>query len=339
MMAFRRTLVPGLAFSSVIAFVNSLAFAFAFAIPSPTAAADAFPSRPIRLICPFPPGGAVDVSSRAIASELSRQLGQPVVVENRPGAGGNIGGAEAVKAAPDGHTLFMTTSGISAVNPLLYRKMPFDPVRDLTPVSVLVAMTNVLVVNTQIPARTVADLLQLIRLHPGTMTFASSGTGTSIHMSGEMFKYMAGADIIHVPYKGSAAALTDLMGGQVSMMFDNLPSALPHIRAGRLRALATTGRERDPALPEVPTMAQAGVAGYESGVWFGLAAPGGTPPSVIAQLNAAAVKAARSQVFAQRMNELGYTVLATSPAQMAEMIGAEIRRWTPIVKTSGASAD
>ena len=295
--------------------------------------------KPIRLICPFPPGGAVDIASRAIASELAKQLGQTVTVDNRPGAGGNIGGAEAARSAPDGSTLLMTTSGINAINPALYAKMPFDPIKDMDPVVALVSLSNVLVVHPAVKANSVADVIALAKADPGKLNSASSGSGTSIHMSAEMFKHLTKVDIQHIPYKGSAPAVTDLLGGQVMMMFDNIPSALPHIKAGKLRALAVTGAKRDPLLPDVPTVAEAGVAGYESGVWFGLAVPAGTPKDVIARLNEAAVKGSKSPEFVKRMTELGYSIVASTPEQMAEMNKAEVARWVPIVKASGAKAD
>ncbi len=310
-----------------------------FALAASLAHSQAFPAKPIRLICPFPPAGAVDIASRAIANELSKALGQTVTVDNRPGAGGNIGGAEAARAAPDGHTIFMTTSGINAINPALYSKMPFDPNKDLVPVSALVSLSNVLVLHPSVKANSLAEVIALARAEPGKMTYASSGSGTSIHMSGEMFKYLTKVDILHIPYKGSAPAVTDLLGGQVMMMFDNIPSALPHIKAGKLRALATTGARRDPLLPELPTVAEAGVAGYESGVWFGLTVPAGTPRDVIAKLNDAAVKGTKSADFIKRLSELGYSMIGSTPEQMTEMNKAEISRWGPIVKASGAKAD
>jgi tripartite-type tricarboxylate transporter receptor subunit TctC len=295
--------------------------------------------KPIRLICPFPPAGAVDIASRAIATELARVLGQPVNVENRPGAGGNIGGTEAARSAPDGTTLFMTTSGINAINPALYAKMPFDPVKDLAPVSALVSLSNVLVVHPSVKASSVAELLALARAEPGKMNYASSGSGTSVHMSAEMFKHLAKVDIVHIPYKGSAPAVTDLLGGQVMMMFDNIPSALPHIKSGKLRALAVTGAKRDSLLPDVPTVAEAGVPGYESGVWFGLTVPAATPKEEIARLQDAAVKGTKSPEFVKRMTELGYSIIGSTPEQMAEMTRNEIARWGPVVKASGAKAD
>jgi tripartite-type tricarboxylate transporter receptor subunit TctC len=315
-------------------------FAFAAALLLPlAAAAQSFPTKPLRLICPFPPAGAVDIASRAIAHELTRVLGQPVTVENRPGAGGNLGGAEAARAAPDGHTLLMTTSGIQAINPALYAKMPFDPNKDLVPVVALVSLNNVLVVHPSVPARSVKDVIDLAKLQPGKWTYASSGNGTSIHMSGAMFTQLTGTDILHIPYKGSGPAVTDLLGGQVHMMFDNIPSSLPHIKSGKLRALATTGAKRDPALPELPTLDEAGIPGYESGVWFGLMVPAATPKDIVARLNTAAVQATKSPDFIKRMTDLGYNIIPGTPDEMGTMIKSEIARWTPIVKASGAKVD
>jgi tripartite-type tricarboxylate transporter receptor subunit TctC len=322
--------------------VTSLAVSVGMAgalLSSPAALAQAFPNKPLRLICPFPPGGAVDIASRAIAQELSKNLGQPVTVENRPGAGGNIGGAEAARANPDGYTIFMTTSGIQAINPVLYAKMPFDPNKDLIPVSALVSLNNVLVLHPSIKANSVADVIALAKSQPGAINYASSGSGTSIHMSGEMFKSLTGVNMTHIPYKGSAPAMTDLLGGQVMMMFDNIPSAIPHIKSGKLKALATTGSKRDPLLPELPTLAEAGVAGYESGVWFGLTVPANTPRDVVMKLNAEAIKGTRSPEFVKRMTELGYNIMGTSPEVMLDMSRAEVQRWGPIVRSSGAKAD
>ena len=318
-------------------FIKSIAIA-ALTMAS-IAHAQTFPTKPIRLICPFPPGGAVDIASRAIANEMSKTLGQQVVVENKPGAGGNIGGAEAARSAPDGYTIFMTTSGINAINPALYSKMPFDPNKDLVPVSALVSLNNVLVLHPSVTAKSVAEIIAMAKAQPGKMTYASSGSGTSIHMSGEMFKHLTQVDILHIPYKGSSPGLTDLLGGQVMMMFDNVPSALPHIKSGKLRALATTGAKRDPTLPDLPTVAEAGVVGYESGVWFGLSIPAGTPREIIAKLNAEAVKGTRSPDFVTRMTALGYNIIGSTPEQMSEMLKKEVSTWGPIVKASGAKAD
>jgi tripartite-type tricarboxylate transporter receptor subunit TctC len=307
-----------------------------FAVP---VAAQNFPARPIKLICPFPPAGAVDIASRAIAHELTKGLGQPVTVENRPGAGGNLGAEAAAKSPPDGYTLFMSTSGIQAINPALYAKMTFDPNKELVSVAPLVSLNNVLVLHPSVKANSVKEVIAMAKAQPGKIPYASSGHGTSIHMSGAMFTQLAGIDMIHIPYKGSAPAVADLLGGTVSMMFDNIPSALPHIKSGKLKALATTGAKRDPALPDLPTIAEAGVPGYESGVWFGIMVPAGTPKDIIARLNAETVKGARSPEFVKRMTDLGYNIIPGSPEVMDDMIKMEIARWTPIVKASGAKVD
>jgi tripartite-type tricarboxylate transporter receptor subunit TctC len=315
-------------------------FAVAFALVLSAASfAQNFPNKSLRLICPFPPAGAVDIASRATAHELSRILGQPVTVENKPGAGGNLGGVEAARSAPDGYTLFMSTSGIQAINPALYAKMPFDPNKDLAPVAALVSLNNVLVLHPSVPAKSVKEVIELAKKDPGKWTYASSGNGTSIHMSGAMFTQLTGTDLLHIPYKGSGPAVTDLLGGQVHMMFDNIPSSLPHIKSGKLRALATTGAKRDPALPDLPTVAESGISGYESGVWFGLMVPAGTPKDIVARLNAAALQATKSPEFIKRMTELGYNIIPSTPDEMTTMLKAEIARWTPIVKASGAKVD
>ena len=302
-------------------------------------AAQPFPSKPLRIVVPFPPAGAVDIATRATAHEMSRILGQPVAVENKPGAGGNLGVLDVARAAPDGYSMVMSTSGIQAINPALYAKMPLDPNKELLSVAPIVSLSNVLVVHPSVPARSVKEIIALARKDPGKWTYASSGNGTSIHMSGAMFTQLTGTDIVHIPYKGSAPAVTDLLAGQTNMMFDNIPSSLPHIKSGRLVALATTGAKRDAALPDQPTIAEAGVPGYESGVWFGLMVPAGTPRDVILKLNAAAVQATKAPEFVKRMTDLGYNIIAGSPEDMAAMNKAEIARWTPIVKASGAKVD
>ena len=233
----------------------------------------------------------------------------------------------------------MTTSGINAINPALYSKMPFDPNKDLLPVVPLVSLANVLVLHPSVKANSVAEVIAMAKAQPGKINYASSGSGTSIHMSAEMFQFLTKVTMTHIPYKGSGPAITDLLGGQVMMMFDNIPSALPHIKAGKLRALATTGAKRDPALPDLPTIAEAGVPGYEAGVWFGLAVPAGTPRDVVAKLNDAGNKGTKAPDFVKRMTELGYLIMGGSPEQMAEMLKGEVARWTPIVKASGAKAD
>ena len=313
-------------------------YALALLLPA-LAFGQAFPSKPLRMVVPFTPAGAVDIATRATANEMQKILGQPVAVENKPGAGGNLGVLDVARSAPDGYSIVMSTSGIQAINPFLYAKMPLDVNKDLAPVAPLVSLNNVLVVHPSVPARSVKEVIALAKKEPGKWTYASSGNGTSIHMSGAMFTQMTGTDIVHIPYKGSAPAVTDLLGGQTNMMFDNIPSSLPHIKSGKLIAIATSGAKRDPALPDLPTIAEAGVPGYESGVWFGLMVPAATPKDIIAKLNAAALQATKSPEFIKRMHDLGYNIIPGAPEDMAKMIQDELKRWGPIVKASGAKVD
>ena len=313
--------------------------AFSTLVASLPANAQAFPNKALRIVVPFTPAGAVDIATRATANEMQKILGQPVAVENKPGAGGNLGVLDVARAAPDGYSIVMSTSGIQAINPALYSKMPLDPNKELISVAPIVALSNVLVVHPSVPARSVKEIIALAKKDPGKWTYASSGNGTSIHMSGAMFTQFTATDILHIPYKGSAPAVTDLLAGQTNMMFDNIPSSLPHIKSGKLIAIATTGAKRDPALPDLPTLAEAGIAGYESGVWFGLMVPAATPKDVIAKLNSAAVQATKSPEFIKRMTDLGYSIIPGSPEDMARMLQDELKRWAPIVKASGAKVD
>jgi len=318
----------------------TLAATLVFAALSPSGAhAQGYPSKPIRLIVPYAPGGATDIISRAVAIELTKTLGQAVNVDNRPGAGGNLGSELAARSAPDGYTLLTSASSLHGITPFLYKKLNYDPNKDLLPVIVLAGFANVLVVNPAVPANSVKDVIALAKAQPGKLTCASSGSGSTIHMSCEMFKQMLGLEITHVPYKGSGPAVIDLMGGQVNLMFDNIPSAITHIRSGKLRALATTGARRSPTLPDLPTIVESGVPGYESTAWFGIAAPVGTPKEIIARLNAEGQKALRSPEFVKRMTDLGYEIVGGTPEQMASMIQDEYKRWGPIVKASGATVD
>jgi tripartite-type tricarboxylate transporter receptor subunit TctC len=314
----------------------ALAAAVLFALP---AAAQNFPTKPMRIVVPFTPAGAVDIATRATAHEMTKILGHPVAVENKPGAGGNLGVLDVARSAPDGYSMVMSTSGIQAINPALYAKMPLDVNKELAPVAPIVSLSNVLVVHPSVPARSVKEVIALAKKDPGKWTYASSGNGTSIHMSGAMFTQLTGTDIVHIPYKGSAPAITDLLAGQTNMMFDNIPSALPHIKSGKLRAIATTGAKRDPALPDLPTVAESGVKGYESGVWFGIMVPAATPRDIVMKLNAAAVQAAKAPEFVKRMTDLGYNIIPGTPEQMATMLKEEVARWAPIVKASGAKVD
>jgi tripartite-type tricarboxylate transporter receptor subunit TctC len=306
---------------------------------APTASAQAFPNKPIRLVVPYAPGGATDIIGRAAAVELSRLLGQPVNVDNRPGAGGNVGSEFVARSAPDGYTLVVSPSSLHGITPFLYSKLNYDPNKDLKPVIVLGAFANVLVVNQNVKANSVKELIAEIKANPGKFSYASSGSGSTIHLSGEMFKVQTGLDIPHVPYKGSGPAITDLIGGQVQLMFDNIPSAITHIRSGKLKALATTGETRSKTLPDLPTMRESGMSDYLSTAWFGIAAPAGTPPEIIAKLNAEGQKAVASPEFIRKMNEYGYDVVGGSPEKMAAMIQDELKRWGPLVKASGAKVD
>ena len=318
----------------------TFAATLALAMLSPSAAlAQAYPNKPIRLVVPYAPGGATDIISRAVALELTKTLGQAVNADNRPGAGANLGSEMVARAAPDGYTLLTSASSLHGITPFLYKKLNYDPNKDLSPVIVLAGFANVLVVNPGVPANSVKDVIALVKAQPGKMTCASSGSGSTIHMSCEMFKHMLAVDIIHVPYKGSGPAVTDLIGGQVNMMFDNIPSSITHIRSGKLRALATTGAKRSPMLPDLPTIAESGVPGYESTAWFGIAVPAGTPKEIIARLNAEGQKAVKSPEFVKRMTDLGYEIVGGTPEQMASMIQDEYKRWGPIVIASGAKVD
>lgn len=304
------------------------------------ALAQDYPSKPIRVITPYGAGGASDIVVRAGVNEMSKHIGQSFVVENRTGAGGTIGFEAFAASPPDGYTLLGTASSLHGIAAVLYQKtLTRDPNKDVEPVIVFANVSNVLVVNPAVNVKSVRDLADLAKKEPGKLTFVSAGVGTSVHMAGELFKNMAGVQMTHVPYKSSVAALVDLIAGRVDVMFDNIPSALPHIRSGKLRAIATTGAKRAAVLPELPTIAEQGMAGYEAGVWIGLLAPAGTPRAVIARLNAEGNKAVRSPEFVKRMNDLGYEVIGGTPEQMRSTIDAEARRWHPIVRASGAKPE
>jgi tripartite-type tricarboxylate transporter receptor subunit TctC len=316
-----------------------LLLAFCATLASGAALGQAYPTKPIRLIVPFPAGGAVDISARAIGTELTKSLGQPVVVENRPGAGGNLAAEAAARAAPDGYTLFMATSAILAVNPVLYAKVPFDPVKDFAPISVVVSSDNILIVHPAVPANSVGELIALAKANPGKYSYASSGVGSSTHLAAEMFKMMAGVDLLHVPYKGGPPGVVDLLAGQVNMIFDLVPSALPHIRSGKVRALGVAGAQRSPLLPAVPLISDVGLPNYQSSVWFGLVAPAGTPAEIVSRLSAEVAKGAQQAEFRDRLTGMGYDVTSTTPEQMAELIRTDIPKWARVVKTNGIKID
>ena len=304
-----------------------------------SALAQAYPTKPVTIIVPFAAGGTTDILARIIGQALTAELGQSVVVDNRAGAGGNIGGQAAAKATPDGHTLFMGTVGTHAINASLYKKMPFDPVKDFAPLTRVANVPNLLVANPAQPYKSVKDLIAYAKANPGKVNFGSSGNGSSIHLSGELFKSLAKVDMQHVPYKGSAPAVTDLLGNQIGIMFDNMPSAIQHVRSGKLVPLAVTTAKRSPELPNVPTIAEAGVPRYEATSWFGMFAPAGTPAPVLAKLNAAIVKVLGQPDVKKKINEQGAEDYSETPEQFAAFIQAESVKWGKVVKESGASLD
>jgi tripartite-type tricarboxylate transporter receptor subunit TctC len=310
-----------------------------FASIATLASAQGYPNRTIRLVVPFPAGGTTDILAREAAQKLTEVLGQAVVVDNRPGAAGNIGSDLVAKSAPDGYTLLMGTVGTHAINPSLYSKMPYDHVKDFAPVVLVAGVPNVLVVNPALPVKSVSDLIKLAKDKPGQINFASSGSGTSIHLSGELFKTMAGVDMTHVPYKGSSPALTDLIGGQVQIMFDNLPSALPQIKAGRLRAIAVTSLKRASVLPDIPTINESGLPGFEASSWFGVLAPAGTPAPIVLRINAEVNQWLQSAVAREKLLSQGAEAAGGSPEQFANHIRAETEKWAKVVKASGAKVD
>jgi tripartite-type tricarboxylate transporter receptor subunit TctC len=302
------------------------------------AAAQDFPTRPITMVIPFPAGGSTDLVGRLIAERMTAELGEPVVVENKGGAGGNLGAAQVAKASPDGYTILMGTVATHALNPALYKKMPYDPVKSFAPVSLLAIVPNVLVVNPEFPAKTTEELIALLKANPGKYSYASSGNGTPLHLSGELFKSLAGVDMQHIPYQGAGPALIDVISGQVPIMFDNLPSSSGHIKSGKLRALGVTTAKRAPSFPDLPAIAEV-VPGYETYTWNALFAPAGTPPEVVAKLNAAANKALTDPKVQSRFNDFSATPVGSTPEELGEHVKKEIAKWAPIVKATGAQLD
>ena len=307
-------------------------------LPQQAFAQQGYPNKPIKFIVGFGAGGATDVVGRLMAKKIGDALGQPIIIENKAGASSNIGAEAVFRAAPDGYTFYVCAI-TSAINVSLFPKLPFDFAKDFEPVALFANVPNILVVHPSVPAKTVKELVELARAQPGKLSYASSGSGTSIHMCGELFKMLAKVDLVHIPYKGSAPAMIDMVGGQVQVMFDNMPSALPHVKAGKLRALAVTSAQRSPSAPNVPTMGEAGVQGFDVQSWFGLVAPKGTPKDIIARVNAEAVKALASADIKERFLDLGAVPGPMSPEAFGDYIRSEITRWAEVVKVSGAKVE
>jgi tripartite-type tricarboxylate transporter receptor subunit TctC len=315
--------------------------AFSVALSGSAHAADApYPTKPVHLIVPFPAGGGADTLARLVMPKVAKVLGQPIVIENRAGAGGNVGAELVAHAAPDGYTLLYGTNGTHAINPSLYRNLNFDPAKDFIPVSRMTEIAAILIVNPKVPARSTAELIQYARAHPGKLNFASAGNGTTSHLAGELFRTQAGIDIVHIPYRGGALALTDLIGGQVEMMIEVMPNAYPQVRADRVRGLAVSTATRFPTAPEIPTIAESGLPGFEASAWDGIFAPAGTPLPIVQRLNAAISQAlADPDLGAALLARGAQPVSGSTPESFMRFIAASAERWGAAVRTSGAKVD
>lgn len=302
------------------------------------ALAQAYPGKPVRFILPFPPGGPTDILGRAIGQKLSEQLGQPVVADNRPGAGGNLGAELAAKAPPDGYTIVLCAPSI-AISPSLYKKLNYDPVKDLAPISLVASIPNVLLVHPSVPARTLKELVQLARRNPGNLNFGSGGIGTSNHLGSEMLKGLAKLNMVHVPYKGSNMAMINMMGGQVDMVVIGVPAALPQIRAGKVRPLAVLAPARLATLPQVPTSKEAGIDNFEVLTWYGMLAPAGVPGAVIGRLNTEIVKVMNMADMKERLAAIGFDPLTSTPQRFAEFIKTETVRWNKVIREAGVKVE
>ena len=303
------------------------------------ACAQSYPSKQLRFVVPFPPGGPADILSRTIGQNLSESWGQQVVIDNRAGAGGNIGAEIVAKAPPDGYTMLMGFVGTHAINSSLYRSMPFDAVKDFVPVALVAMVTIILVVHPSVPVKTVKELIALANAKPGELSFGSPGNGTPQHLAGELFNTMTGVKMVHVPYKGAVPALTDLLGGRLSMIFSSMPPALPHLQSGKLRALGVTSSARSPAAPDVPTIAQSGLKGYEVINWYGVLVPAKTPKEIVGKLNGEVVGIMNLPAVKERLAAQGAETYTSTPEKFAEMIKSETEKWAKVVKFSGAQLD
>lgn len=315
--------------ATAVATMHTAAFA-AQAVSS--GSTPAYPTRPIRIVVAYTPAGATDIFARIVGQKMNEAWGQPVIVENRPGANGNIGTEYAAKTQPDGHTFLMTTAGPHGINPSLYRKLGYDAVKDFAAVSLVTLVPNVVVVNNSIPVKDVKGLIAYAKSNPGKLSYGSPGAGSTAHLSMELFKSMTGTNLVHVPYKGSAGVLTDLMGGQIAVTMDNLPPYLPQIKAGKIRAIAVTPAKRSPSLPDIPTVAEAGVPGYVSSAWFGLVAPAATPKDIIARLSAETQRILQIPDVKSRLAEQGAEPVGSTPEQFAAHITSEIAKWAKVIK-------
>jgi len=302
---------------------------------SPTPGPAGYPARPIRLIVPFPPGGSTDILARALGEKLSQGLSQPVVIDNRPGAGGSIGAETTARAAPDGYTLMMGHLGTLAVNPAIYKNLPYDPVKSFAPVSLMAIVPSVLVVNPSLPVASAAELIAYAKAHPGKLAYGSAGNGSASHLTTEYFKLVTGTDILHVPYKGVGPMLTDLVSGQLSMGLNGAPAVMAHVNAGRLRALAVTSLKRLEALPQIQTLDEAGVRGFDASGWYGVVVPAGTPPPIVARLNAEVGRAMQTPELRSRLDNEGALPAPGTPEEFAALIRAEIARWAEVLKRAG----
>ena len=303
------------------------------------AAAQTYPNKPIRVIVPFPPGGGTDIIAREIAQKTAALTGWNFIIDNRPGSGGNLGVDAVAKSVPDGYTLALGQSSNLAINPTLYTKLPYDPVRDLAPVGLMASSPMVLVVAAHSPHKSLADVLAAAKARPGSLNFASPGNGTVAHLSGELLQKTAGVKFTHIPYKGAAQAVTDILGGQVDLYMSSIPTLIGQVRSGKMRALAVTSIQRVDDLPQTPTVAESGYAGFESGTWFGFVAPAGTPPEIVATLNKEFAKALGAPDLKKKLSDQGAEVLGGTPEQFAQLIRSDIARWAPIVRASGAKLD
>jgi tripartite-type tricarboxylate transporter receptor subunit TctC len=301
-------------------------------------AADGYPSKPIRFILPFPPGGGTDILGRLLSERLSARLGQPVVIENRGGAGGNVGAEAAARSAPDGYTIVLVAPSL-AISPSLYKKLAYDPVKDFAPVSLVATVPNVMVTNPAVPAKTLSEFIALAKKKPGAMNFGSGGNGTSNHLAGELFNIVAGVRLVHVPYKGVNLAMNDVMSGEVQLVVIGIPAAAPHIKAGKLRALAVIDSKRAAALPDVPTAAEAGLADFDVTTWYGVLAPAGTPRAIVTRLNAEIVAVVQSPEMKDRLATMATEPMTSTPDEFADLIRREIVKWGKVVRTAGLKAD